>query len=325
MNQVRLLGPAEAGQFPAVFREVFGGDISAAMIDWKYGGERGRQYGVVSEDGRLVAHCGITFRDALVEGRPRRIAQLGDLLGVRHKPGGLARRGSPFGLLIAHVLDHVTTTENPDALTFGFPSITANRLIERLQLGFSLNVINELSFHARPPPAGALRLWLAPRCRRIEPEGGAGFERLVAPLWRAMARDFESGILGLRDAAYLRRRYLSHPEFAYEVYRVSTPWGRTMGLLVCKRSGRELELMDLVAPLHAMPACVRALQSALPSLDADVVKLWLTDRHSERFAPDAAAIAPLQFHQMVNHNSSGGQLERFKGRWWLTSGDTDYR
>ena len=326
MITVESLDASHATEFHSIFHEVFGSALSPTLADWKYGGGRGLQFGAFSEDRRMVAHCGITFRDALVEHRPRRVAQLGDQFGVRNKPGGLARRGSVFGSLLRHVLDQVPSAENPDALVYGFPSTPVIGLIERLGLGISLNVLHELTFLPSTPEnarkslfqPGKLHLERVTRFDRT-------FHRQANRLWSAMATDLGDGALGVRTADYLMYRYVRHPEHEYEIYRVIHWFGRTVGLAVCRRIGAELELMDLIASLANMSLCISTFKSNLSTLGVGVLKMWLLDRHAAHFSSLATNVVPLQFHQMVNHNSSGGKLDRFKNRWWLTSGDADYR
>ena len=326
MISIEALQHSHAEEFHSIFREVFGSDLSVALADWKYGEGRGLQFGVFSDERRMVAHCGITFRDALVEHRPRRVAQLGDQFGVRNKPGGLARRGSVFGSLLRHVLDQVPSADNPDALVYGFPSTPVIGLIERLGLGTSLNVIHELSFLPTVPPTSPPGLFSNDRLQleRVT-RFDRSFQRQAECMWRAMAKDFGDGALGVRNAGYLMYRYVRHPEHQYEIYRVRSWFGRTVGLAVCRRTGAELELMDVVASLANMSLCIATLKRNLSALGIGVLKMWLLDRHAAHFSSLATSVVPLQFHQMVNHNSSGGNLDRFKNRWWLTSGDADYR
>ena len=328
MTSIALLDTSHAEEFRSVFREVFGADITPALADWKYGtADRGRQFGAFSAEPRMVAHCGLTFRTALIENQTRRIAQVGDLCSVRNKPGGLARGSSVFGTLLRHTLDQIPSKDNPEAVFYGFPGDTAMKLIKRLGIGTSLNVIHELSFlptHSGPVQASLNSIFSADlRLVRVTDFGG-GFARLAERLWRRMAKDFGSGALGVRDAQYLRFRYLKHPDHGYEIYRVTGLFGRTIGLAVCRRTGTELELMDLVASLTDMSRCIVTLQRNLSAMGIGILKMWLLDRYARHFSALAASVVPLQFHLMVEYRNSGG-IDRFKDRWWLTSGDADYR
>lgn len=327
MITIQPLDASDTDEFRSIFREVFGADLSLAMVDWKYGEGRGLQFGAFSNENRMVAHCGITFRDALVEHRHYRIAQIGDQFGVRNKPGGLARRSSVFGSLLGHVLEQISSRENPDAMVYGFPSTPVVGLIKRLGFGASLNVIHELSFLPdNNSDTLSKGVFSANRRKLVRVnQFDQAFQKQVARMWRDMANDFGGGALGVRDAGYLKFRYIEHPEHQYEIYRVTGWFGRTLGLAICRRIGTELELMDLIASLEHMSLCITTLKSNLSVMGISILKMWLLDRHASHFSSLAATVVPLQFDLMVNHNSAGGDLERFKDRWWLTSGDADYR
>lgn len=326
MITIKPLDIADRDEFRSIFHEVFGSDLSPAMVGWKYGERRGLQFGAFSDERRMVAHCGITFRDALVEHRPQRIAQIGDQFGVRNKPGGLARRSSVFGSLLGEVLDQVRSIENPDAMVYGFPSTPVVGLIKRLGFGTSLNVIHELSFLPSPPGDSRKVFSLAYDLKlKLVIQFDQSFQNRVERLWSEMAIDFGGGVLGVRTAKYVMSRYVNHPEHLYEIYSITGRFGRTLGLAVCRRAGTELELMDLIAPLARMNLCLTTLKLNLSSLGIDVLKMWLLDRYAAHFSSLAASVVPLQFDLMVRHNSSGGKFDRFKDRWWLTSGDADYR
>lgn len=317
----RELTAADDAQLHALFQEVFRTDISPALLAWKYDEGRGQRHGVFSDEGRLLAHCGLTFRHARVEGESRRVAQLGDLMATRSKPGGLTRGASVFHHLIAHVYDNVQDAQNPDAVTYGFPSGRAMRLGEQLGLAVSIGVMNELLLAPQPAP-GAFG-WRAQPVTQFD----ARFDRLADRLWQRMAADFRSEVLCVRDAAFLRYRYVQHPQQRYEAWRLTNWWGRDQALVFGKRDGAIFEVLDVVAARADIPKAMDALRrqaGAWPGIES--FRLWLTDRHAQLFAAmPGCASSELQFRLVVNFNSSGGNLNRFEGKWWLTGGDTDYR
>ena len=320
---VDRLGPADQEAFHALFREAFSADMSPALRQWKYGDGRGRQDGVFMdrEDRVLLAHCGAMFRRALVQGQARVLPQYGDLMVGRDKPGGLVRAGSVYHMLVRHICAHAGSPDNPDALTFGFPSRRASKLSEQLGLSLCLNEVHELAWEAAAPQAGG-RLRLLPM-RGIDARAGREADRL----WARMAASLGAqGVLGVRDAAYLRDRYLARPDSDYLFYRAVGWFGRAVGWAVCKRQDQALEVLDLLADRRDMPRVLALLRQHLPQLGVGVMKLWLTDYHAARLSAELPArVTPLEFRLAVNLNSSGGDVYRFKNRWWLTSGDTDYR
>lgn len=303
----------------ALFQVIFGTGISQAFLDWKYGDGRGRCYGVFSEGGALLAHCGLTFRPVVAEHRAAWVAQLGDLMVAPAAREGLARGSSVFHRLFSGVLAAVPDARNPEGLIFGFPSDRAMRLGQRLGLLASVGVMHELVFEPRQP---ARSWWWGVRPLAASE---ASFQREADRLWGRMAGDFGAGLIGVRDAAYLRRRYVGHPEHRYDLFRVLPPVGRCIGLAVLRRQGDEAELMDIVAAREDMCRVVAALQRRLPAMGVRALRFWVTDRHAACFAGLYASATALQFRIAANPASSNGHPERFKDRWWLTSGDADYR
>lgn len=301
-----------------VFRDVFGSDISEAFLHWKYGNGRGRCYGVFSDSGVLLAHCGLTFRHVLAEGRLWRIPQLGDLMVAGGGRSSLARGTSVFHQLLSHVLERVGDDQNPEDLIFGFPSDRAMRLAEKLDLVTSVGVMHEVVFAPEAKPRSWWRLHPINASERF-------FQRDANRLWERMADDFGNAVVGTRDADYLRHRYADHPEHRYAFFTVVPRLGGAIGLAVCRQHGDEWELMDLVASHNKMPQVLSTLQGQLSAFGIKCMKLWVPERHVEHLRSAESSVAPLQFRIVANRAGSQGNPARYDGRWWLTSGDADYR
>lgn len=315
-------GPLPAGSEEVIrplFREVFGHEISPALLQWKYGKGRGLSWVGWGQDGSPLVHCGLSFRTTLVGGRLQRIAQLVDLMASPRAHGGISRRQSPFYQLIALLLASLDTADNPGAWAFGFPSDRAMRLGERLGVFKTIDQLYELTFAPQPHRLA--------RYRFVQLKDFSGpLEPVLRHLWKQMAADLRNGIVGTRDPAYLRQRYLEHPEKKYELYLVQSPWLRLgMGICVVCRDGASVELMDIIAPLKSVPQIVRAAREWLDSIKGQHLKLWLTSSHRGLLADQAVSVVPLEFRIMANPMTPGEELRRFDHRWWLTSGDTDYR
>lgn len=311
--------PGEEDRIRPLFQQVFKVDISPQMVRWKYAEGRGRSWGAWDTDGKLVVHCGVFYRQTLVGGSPRRIAQLGDLMASPQKPGGLTRSHSPFARLVRQLLAELPDATNPDALAFGFPSERAMRLGERLGVFTQIDQVYALTFAPLPGAWNGDRVDVLPRL-------GATATHLVDRLWSEMASDLQDGLVGVRDAAYLNWRYFSHPAHGYTCLLVRSPWlRRPIGVLVVRGDGPERELMDLVAPLAAIPRLLQATRRWLGQTGGQTLQLWLASTYAKRFAPLAQSCKPLEFRIMANPLGPAWVLEKFHQRWWLTSGDTDYR
>lgn len=315
---IRTIPLAELDLIRPLFRQVFNTDISAAMLEWKYGGGRGVSYGAFAPDGRLLAHCGLFFRTVLADGVPRRIAQLGDLMALPGRYGGLSRGSSPFALLVRSVLADLPEERNPDSLAFGFPSDRAMRLGEHLGLFASIDRMHELTFAPASPS------WRADRCTALHPSDSCCADTVDA-LWQRMASSLGSDIVGVRDAVYLEQRYFRHPLATYSCHLISSRWrGRPLGILVTRSHGGRCEILDMLAHPADMPRLLLAARRQMSDWGAGSLTIWLTGRHAAPFRHAAESVKELEIRIMANPFSSGGDWQRFSNRWWLTGGDTDY-
>lgn len=317
--EVREIPLQDLSLIRPLFRQIFGADISTEMLAWKYGEGRGRSYGAFAQDGTLLAHCGVFYRSALADGQSCRIAQLGDLMALPGRVGGLSRFSSPFSLLIRKVLDDLPGQSNPDGLAFGFPSDRAMRLGEHLGLFAAIDRMWELVF--TPLPAS----W---RADRVVPMAFSdkAFTDTANHLWQQMASTHGKDLVGVRDAAYLLQRYSRHPSHQYGCHLVSTRWwDRPLGLLFSRMDGEQCELLDILAHPSNMERVLQTARQRMAVWGAVTMKLWLTERYTKLYCPLADSHSQLEFRIMANPYSSAGHPERFAGRWWLTSGDTDYR
>lgn len=315
--QIKKIDFRDLAVIQPLFRQVFGTDIPEPMLAWKYGEERGSAWGAFAGD-RLLAHCGLFYRTVLAEGRQQRIAQLGDLMALPGRYGGLSRKSSPFAALIQQVLADLPGDDNPDGLAFGFPSDRAMRLGEHLGLFTSIDRIRQLAFVPLPPSRTS-------RCRNLQPDDSS-LPDTVERLWQRMAAALGNDLVGIRDGAYVMQRYAAHPLHRYDFRLVVSRWlRRPFGVLITRTTGQECELMDIIAPPSDLPELLEAALQQMEEWGVTSLKLWLTERHSRLVQELADVSEPTEFRIMANPFSSGGQPERFADRWWLTGGDTDYR
>lgn len=317
--KVRPASAKDTPQVHALFEEVFRQAISPAMLHWKYAEGRGQSWGAWEPDGMLLVHCGVFLRQALAAGQPVRVAQLGDLMSSARKPSGLARQQSPFSCVIRELLAAQQCPENPDAICFGFPSDRAMRLGEKIGVFTPIDRVFNLVFTPLQPD------WHSDLCTPITLD--ARTSRTIDWLWSSMAADLQQQLVGVRDAAYLRWRYLEHPEHRYQLLLVRSRWlKRPLGVLIVRSQGEERELMDLIAPLCNIPRLLKASREWLARTGGGQrLNLWLSSTFATRFAPLADSCEALEFRIMANPLGPARILERFHKAWWLTSGDTDYR
>lgn len=316
--QICRLDPACLGEIQPIFRQVFGHEISLGFLQWKYGKGLGESWIYRDDHHNPVLHCGIFYRDVILDSRAVRVSQLTDLMALP-KRSGLSRQDAPFTSLMRKVLAELQGPENPEALAFGVPSQRAMRLGERMGVYRSVDEWHELSFPSRP------RSTFYRKPQEIQAID-SGTATAINQLWLAMARDLADFPVGRRDAPYIARRYLQHPEHKYCCLLIRSHWlQKPIGLAVLRKNETDFELLDIIGPLSAIPDVLRQLQSWTQGTDRHLFKWNLTSSFAARFATFAERSEPTQFRIMANPFTPSTTLEKFDHKWWLTGGDTDYR
>lgn len=304
--------PTDFDSLATLFQDVFGHPMSRALWDWKYGASRGNAV-LVRSEGQVVAHYGGIYRDILRCGTPDRVAQIGDVM-VQSKERGVLTRNGPFFLI------GTSWPEVYGPRGFGFPNARAMRVAEKMGLYTRAGHMAQVRWQPSAP-----RARLGSRLRSLG-RGNAADGALVAPLWAAMAHDLRESVVGVRDWAYLERRYFSHPHNQYEVLLVSARFtGKPLGVVVLRRLDDACELLDVIAPLAHFERVIdqaRRLSGrwGLPSLYT-----WTASTHLPLFLACGGTEEALNVLIPASSWTADPQSELFVGKWWLMSGDTDFR
>ncbi len=322
-------------QMRQLFADIFGHEMSAAHWQWKYGEGRGLGIGVwqtVADDGSimtdppLIAHYGGLIRDIHYMGRPEKALQCGDVMVATAGRGTLSRHGPVF-LSAATCLEHEVGHGNRHAIGFGFPNERAYRLPERLGLYAEVGRMVELawsSLSTRP----ALRLSVR-RLRSTDTD----FDTRINTCWTAMRDSLGDMIVGVRDAAYLRHRYVDHPDKTYLFYIVQHRFGGTpIGVLVIRvteaHAGKQqgCELLDMIGAMERMPILIHHARRIAAGLNCSRLLAWATENMLSRWAlPADTQVHDLNIRIPGNRWTSGPPIEEQRGKWWLTGGDVDFR
>ena len=310
-----------------LFEAVFGHAMSAALWQWKYGDGRGVGLGLWI-DGELVAHYGGNTREVLAFGQAVRACQVCDVMVAPKVRGTLARQG-PLAIITASFLEHQIGYEQPHLIGFGFPSDRHFGVAEHLGLYQS---VDEMIRFEWPAAAGAEQLcwrWrVSPLDWQALREGGAE-NASVRVLWQRMAAAFVGHAIGVRSPAWLLHRYVQRPGARYEAWALrSRRRGRLEGMVVLLRHADRLELLDLVAAPSRFGALVRMAQGVAARATLPLVEMWITA--SQRVLFDTAGterprVERLGIQVPANAHSNGPAPAAYRGRWFLMSGDTDFR
>lgn len=301
-----------------LFEQSFGYRIDSALWQWKYGSGRGLQVGVWSGS-ELVAHYGGMPRAIQYFGTSRSAVQIGDVMVLNSERGVLTRSG-PFYLMASSFLERYIGLGKPFLLGFGFPQERAMRLAERLGLYAEVGKMVEVVW----PPLPRTPQWLT----RLSKVTAADVEshQAIDELWLEMAADLTGAVVGVRNWNHFRHRYFDHPTNAYEVYLVRKRLtGRCVGAIVLKRSDTRCELIDLVAPLQAIPTLVVHARRLTGLGGSTHLHCGITENFYAAFSGPEGVKKDMDIRIPTSIWGAVPDPESIKNRWWLMLGDTDFR
>ncbi len=322
-DRLHPVGAGESAAMRALFARVFGHELPAAQWQWKYG--EGRALGVgLSRAGRLVAHYGGSSRAVLWRGRPALACQVCDVMVAPEANSALIRKG-PMYQISATFLETELGWAHRHPLAFGFPSDRHHVLARRLKLYDGVDSVVCARWPAAAPAAGP-RLNAVPlQAGDLAP--GTRHAATVEALWQRMAASFGDQVIGVRDAAWLRHRFLQHPGVQYAVTLLRRPWTRrAVGVLVTRQREQHLEVMDLVAPPAAFAELIGYARAQAARAGLAELHCWITQSQLHRVADiDAAAlqVQPLGITVPANIHTPG-PVQEVKDRWFLLAGDADF-
>lgn len=311
--QVSHVRPNDFTEIAVLFQEVFAHPLSRELWDWKYGAGHGNAV-VASRDGVVIAHYGGMYRDVLLQGKPDWVFQICDVM-VHPKERGVLTRQGPFLLTAA------TSAEIYGPLGFGFPNARAMRVAEKMGLYSEVGQMVEVRW---PPASGRTRLF-----SRLRPlaTGSESAALIVNQLWAVMAQDLRDGVIGVRDWAYLQHRYFDHPHNHYEVLSVTARLtGKPLGVMVLHRQQDSCELMDVIAPLANLPLVIDQARRLTGRWGLPRLYCWISKNHAQRFLDcEGGKEEVLNVTIPTSCWTADPRAESFKDKWWLMSGDTDFR
>lgn len=297
-----------------LFLSAFEHEMKPELWDWKY--QNSDIIGAIVRDkGQAIAFYGGAARTVLLFGTLVTAVQICDVMVHPKKRGCLMRKG-PFFTVSTHFLKHFVGQKQVFPLAFGFPSEKAYRLGVLLGIYEKAGELIQVSWsplQASPSLKVKLR-----QLRHYQSE-------TINLLWLQMAEDLKKQVVGVRDAIYIKRRYLEHPTHSYQLYQVSTRFTEIpMGIMVLRITNDTIELVDIIAPLRNIKALIHCLRRFAWRLGVSKVYTWITEQNSSLFATDESEISPTGIIIPQNKWTPSISAEKLLDRWWLMPGDTDF-
>lgn len=310
--QLRHVRVRDFEEIATLFLEVFGHPLSRSLWEWKYA--RGRGNGVVAaRNGALIAHYGGMYRDVMLCGEPDWVFQICDVMVHPQERGVMTRQG-PFLLTAA------TSAEIYGPLGFGFPNARAMLVAAKMGLYSEVGQMSEVRWQPSSP-----RARLRTRVAVLE-RGNAANESIVSSLWLAMAKDLRCGVVGVRDWAYLEQRYFGHPHNVYDLLLVTSRLTRKpLGVIVLRRLEASCELLDVIAPIGNLPLLIDQARRLTARWNLPYLYCWITKNYLPLFLSCSGKEEDINVTIPTSCWTDDPRADSFKDKWWLMSGDTDFR
>ena len=102
------------------------------------------------------------------------------------------------------------------------------------------------------------------------------YKSSIDELWHSMKSRLSDGIVGDRDALYVKYRYFDHPfgkSGLFERFFVIDSIGKISAAVFMKKDKQEFLVMDIICPVADMRDC---LQRLLLIIGQEKLKMWIT-------------------------------------------------
>lgn len=317
--RLQLLKKNQIPELFELFKKTFDHDMIPAVWHWKYNTFPGREIGVW-RDQKLIAHYGGIARKILFFGQPQTAVQIGDVMVDSSERGTLTKKG-PFYLMAATFLEQYIGYNKPYLLGFGFPNERAMKVAERHGLYAEVGKMVEFSWDPLPKwPRIKSRLYV------IDQPDDHYAAAAADHCWQQMAQDLSESLVGIRDWPYLQYRYLNHPTNHYQIILVKSRFGRKVrGIIVLRHDPNGCEVVDLVAALSEIPELIAHARRLAGINGHQRLYCRITENFATPFAATGGIQQTLDFRIPASIWDSAPSIELIRDRWWLMSGDMDFR
>ena len=304
-----------------LFFRVFGHSVSAEQWRWKYmqapGSSHYHALAVDESRGQLLGHMGVVMVPGVRGGEPIRMAHACDLMISPQ-----ARAGIGPDSVYRHIMHLVRTVAHdpaispdgaPELFMYGFPGKRPGTLATRLGIQRLLQVCTQYTL---PPPREGLKGWWMRhnpwrlRARPLPATEEAWSSFILDVIWQRHAQDLAQKAQNpaqeicpaiVKNAAYLRWRYLHHPlqweggpqAPLYTLWLIGGHTQTPLGWVVTRLSPQPI-VVDSCLPESAAFAALQAL----PPPAQGAWTSWLQHSHAQAEETPiwATAMCGAEFH-----------------------------
>ncbi len=298
-----------------LFEEVFKGPMSQEFWKWKYEGVQWRAVCAL-KDGKIIAHYNGMARDILYFGKHKRAIQPCDTMVSAKARGGIKTNSPFFSSTKAWILSNLGLHKE-FLLTYGFPNSRHMRLGAKMGLYAEVDRVREIDWYTKKREASE-------DIKVILHDYSSGKDDQINAVWEKMAEEFKENIIGIRDAEYLRRRYMRHPLIKYQTYLVYDKADELLGVFVLRVEDKLAAFMDIIAPKAHFKKIIDEAIRIAHNEGAKLLRAWVPESRIELFDHANAHINKTDIVIPTISIVKGLDPEEIKGKWFLTYGDTDF-
>ncbi|MCK4492813.1 MAG: GNAT family N-acetyltransferase [Methylococcales bacterium] len=299
-----------------LFKHCFNEELAAEFWQWKYSDSKSKAL-CLWKDNTLIAHYGGLSRKILYFSTPQQAVQIGDVMVDPTQRGT-----SAFFDLAATFLERYIGEGKPFFLGFGFPNDRAMKIAEHFGLYQQVETMGEISWtlgNARPKLHSHLKV--------INSKTIKAFKPIIDDLWQQMTTDLQTAIVGVRDSNYIINRYLNHPKPIYYIVAVKQRLTQKFfGILVLTFTEQRCDIVDLIAPIQHIPLVMQQAQRVAILHQCTELCCQITQGFSSHFQALNTHYTPLNIRIPTSiWGITKPTVNSIKNRWWLMTGDMDFR
>ncbi|MCV6637489.1 GNAT family N-acetyltransferase [Candidatus Albibeggiatoa sp. nov. NOAA] len=300
----------------ALFKQVFGSNMSNDMWQWKYGHHRGVAVGVWQQE-QMVAHYGGMQRRLSYFGEHKLGMQIGDVMVLPTERGRLTKHG-PFFLSASTFSERHVGYGTPHFIPYGFPNARHIRVAEKLGIYAKVDDVVDITWDTLTVARKSKWQYVKKLEQREE------LQSVVNKLWAKMYQELQQHIALVRDWEYIEYRYLQRPEKQYTFLAVYNVFGQPVGLVIIAIESDYCRFMDYIGCFQQIPRVMHQVCAYLQQQDIEHLGGWFSAAIAEHFARSGGQVSETEIILPTIVWGQGVEVEKIKQRWWLTTGDTDF-